>query len=195
MSFPLESDLHIYRFGYVQYETVEQAQNAIEKQNLQILAGRQVVVQYARSHLDVQEKNIEPSNTLFVGGIPFELTDRDLQDLFRDVKNVIDIRVPVDRRTGMPRGFAHAEFLNVEYALRGKEVLMRKEPYGRKLRVHFAERRRVGMMLPSNENARAQFEQRAEEREHRRALEDELREAEAERDEIYGESSSKEYVR
>lgn len=195
MSFPLESDLHIYRFGYVQYETVEQAQNAIEKQNLQILAGRQVVVQYARSHLDVQEKNIEPSNTLFVGGIPFELTDRDLQDLFRDVKNVIDIRVPVDRRTGMPRGFAHAEFLNVEYALRGKEVLMRKEPYGRKLRVHFAERRRVGMMLPSNENARAQFEQRVEEREHRRALEDELREAEAERDEIYGESSSKEYVR
>lgn len=191
----MESDLHIYRFGYVQYETVAEAQTAIEKQNLQILAGRPVVVQYARSHIEAPEENIEPSNTLYIGGIPFELTDRDLQDLFRDVKNVIDIRVPVDRRTGMPRGFAHAEFLNIEYAMRGKEVLMRKEPYGRKLRVHYAVRRRVGVMHPSNEKTRAQFEQRVQERKARDTLEDELRAAEAERDESYGESSSSEYVR
>lgn len=151
---------------------------------MRILEGRPVVVHFARSHIERPADN-EPSNTLFIGRIPFELTDRDLQDLFRDVKNVVDIRIPVSRRTGMPRGFAHAEFLNTEFAMRGKEVLMRKEPYGRKLRVEYAERKRVGMMVPSNEHARAKFEERTKECEERRTLEDELREAEAQRDEPY----------
>lgn len=183
-----------YRFGYVQFDTVEEAKTAIEKQHMGILAGRASVVQYARSHINEKRTEAAPSNTLFIGGIPFELTDRDLQELFRDVKNVIDVRVPVDRRTGMPRGFAHAEFLNVEYARRGKEVLMRKEPYGRKLRVHFAERKRIGIMTPDNENKRAKFEQRVEAREARQAQEDQMREAEEESEEGAEESLSGEYV-
>lgn len=166
-----------YRFGYVQFDKVEEATNAIEKQHLQVIAGRQVVVQYARSHLDVRRPELPPTNTLFIGGIPFEFTDRDIQELFADVKNVIDVRIPVDRRTGMPRGFAHAEFLSVEYALRGKEVLMRKEPYGRRLRVHFAERKRVGRLWPENEKKRAKFEERIRERAAREAEEERIREA------------------
>lgn len=169
----------IYSFGYVQFDTVEQAQNAIEKQHMQIIAGRQVVVQFARSHIQPQVSDYPPSNTIFIGGIPFELTDRDIQDLFADVKNVIDIRVPVDRRSGMPRGFAHAEFLNEEYARRGMEVLMRKEPYGRKLRVNFAERKRIGIMARDNEHKRAKFEERVNEREARQAEEEQMRELEA----------------
>lgn len=156
---------------------------------MRVLEGRPVVVHFARSHIEQPTKN-EPSNTLFIGRIPFELTDRDLQDLFRDVKNVVDIRIPVDRRTGMPRGFAHAEFLNTEFAMRGMEILTRKEPYGRKLKVDFAERKRIGMMVPSNEHARAKFDKRMEEREERRTVEDELREANAERDEPYRSSNS-----
>ncbi|KAJ5641453.1 hypothetical protein N7490_005453 [Penicillium lividum] len=133
-------------FGYVQFDTIEEAKRAVEKQHLKILAGRPVVLQYARSAISHKTTEHEPTNTLFIGGIPYELTDRDIQDLFSDVHNTFDIRVPVDRRSGVPRGFAHVEFIDVQSAMWGKEVLSRKAPYGRKLKVEFTNRQKVGML-------------------------------------------------
>jgi nucleolin len=68
----------------------------------------------------------------------FEMSDKDLNDLFRGIRNVIDVRVAIDRRTGQPRGFAHADFIDVASAERAKEQLSEKEIYGRRLRVDFA---------------------------------------------------------
>ncbi|KAJ5591872.1 uncharacterized protein N7459_002241 [Penicillium hispanicum] len=138
-------------FGYVQFNTVEEATNAIENQHLQLLEGRTVVVQFARSQIEHKPASGPPSNCLFIGNIPFELTDRDLQELIRDVHNIIDVRVPVDRRSGVPRGFAHVEFLDVESAARAKDILSRKAPYGRKLRVNFTDRRKVGIGMMNAE--------------------------------------------
>lgn len=59
-------------------------------------------------------------------------------DLFRDIRNVLDVRVAIDRRTGQPRGFAHADFVDVASAEKGKAVLNGKEVYGRELRVDFS---------------------------------------------------------
>lgn len=84
------------------------------------------------------------TNTLYIGNIPFEFTDRDMQELFHDIKNVIDIRVPVGRRTGMPRGFVHAEFVDSNSARQALDVLRRKAPYGRKLQVNYALSKRIG---------------------------------------------------
>lgn len=128
------------RFGYVQYSTIEEARRAIERQDMQMLHGRKTVVRFARTQIEQTRADMEanPSNTLFIGNIPFELTDRDLQDLFADVYNFVDIRIPVDRRSGVPRGFAHCEFIDVEAAEAAREVLRRKHPYGRKLKVQFA---------------------------------------------------------
>ena len=79
-----------------------------------------------------------PSKTLFIGNMSFEMTDKDLNDLFRDIRNVIDVRVAIDRRTGQPRGFAHADFFDVESAEKAQKVLETKEVYGRRLRVDFS---------------------------------------------------------
>lgn len=79
-----------------------------------------------------------PSKTVFVGNLAFEMSDADLNKLFRDIKNVIDVRVAIDRRTGQPRGFAHADFVDVESAIKGLEALSGKDVYGRKLRVDFS---------------------------------------------------------
>lgn len=68
----------------------------------------------------------------------FEMTDKDLNDLFREIKNVIDVRVAIDRRTGQPRGFAHADFVDVASASKAFEILQSKEIYGRKLRVDYS---------------------------------------------------------
>lgn len=79
-----------------------------------------------------------PSRTIYIGRIPSEMSAADLHALFDDIFNVIDIRVSVDRRTGQLRGFAHAEFLNVESARDGYEQLGRKRPYGKPLRLDYS---------------------------------------------------------
>jgi len=78
-----------------------------------------------------------PSKTLFVGNLSFQMTDKDLSDLFRECKNVLDIRVAIDRRSGQPRGFAHADFISTEDAQKAKVMLEQKQVYGRGLRIDF----------------------------------------------------------
>jgi len=68
----------------------------------------------------------------------FDMSDRDLNNLFREIKNVIDVRVAIDRRTGQPRGFAHADFQDVESAERAYEELKGKMVCGRALRIDFS---------------------------------------------------------
>lgn len=58
--------------------------------------------------------------------------------MFRNIKNVLDVRVAIDRRSGQPRGFAHADFMDVESATRAKEALEQKSVYGRNLRVDYS---------------------------------------------------------
>jgi nucleolin len=128
------------RFGYVEFETTEQATAAIEAKHQTIFEGRRLVVNYQvqRSTSFSDGSNNPPSKTLFVGNLAFEMTDADLNKLFREIRNVTDVRVAIDRRTGQPRGFAHADFADVESAVKGKELLAGKEVYGRALRVDFS---------------------------------------------------------
>ena len=59
-------------------------------------------------------------------------------DLFREIRNVLDVRVAIDRRSGQPRGFAHADFVDVASAQVAKELLEKKVVYGRALRVDYS---------------------------------------------------------
>ena len=59
-------------------------------------------------------------------------------DLFREIRDVLDVRVAIDRRSGQPRGFAHADFIDVQSAQRAKEHLEKKVVYGRQLRVDYS---------------------------------------------------------
>jgi RNA recognition motif-containing protein len=105
-----------------------------------VIEGREVTVQYANTVYRAKSEEA-PSKCLYIGNIPYELTDLDLQALFEDIQGVEDIRIPVDRRTGLPRGFAHIDFLDQWSATDGKEKLSRRAPYGRKLRVSYARRK------------------------------------------------------
>ncbi|KAI9052792.1 hypothetical protein LZ554_003065 [Drepanopeziza brunnea f. sp. 'monogermtubi'] len=128
-------------FGYVEFESTEQATAAIEAKHQAVLEGRRLVVNYMnkseRSPAGGEPVN-EPSKTLFIGNLAFEMSDADLNKLFRDIRNVIDVRVAIDRRTGQPRGFAHADFVDVESAIKGKDALLGKEVYGRTLRIDYS---------------------------------------------------------
>jgi nucleolin len=134
---PLISD----SFGFITYDDIESATRAIEARNQDILQGRRITVQYNRprpSALTAPREPAKPGRTLFIGNMSFEMSDKDLNDLFRDIRNVLDVRVAIDRRSGQPRGFAHADFVDEPSATRAMKVLRDKEVYGRKLRVDYS---------------------------------------------------------
>jgi RNA recognition motif-containing protein len=79
-----------------------------------------------------------PSTQLFIGNIPYETTDAELNRLFKGIANLQDVRVAVDRTTGWPRGFAHADFASVEAARDAKEKLKGAMLGTRTLRIDFA---------------------------------------------------------
>ena len=117
------------------------AQAALEALDRQVFEGRRLSVQWSNPRSRTARvggvKN-PPTKTLFIGNMSFELSDQDLNDLFRDIKNVLDVRVAIDRRTGQPRGFAHADFTDVKSAELAMEKLEGRELYGRHLRVDFS---------------------------------------------------------
>lgn len=116
---------------------------------MQVLEGRQMTVQYARGPMQAKEDGHPPSTTVYIGSLPFSLTDRDLQDLFKDIHGYYDVRFPVDRRSGLPIGYAHADFHTVEQATEAVEVLRRKWVQGRRLRVGYSNTTRVDNMKSS----------------------------------------------
>ena len=137
----------ISRFGYVEFATDEAASNAIVDMNQRVLDGRRMTVQYHKKREGNSPRNDRsrsrrdtpnpPSKTLFIGNMSYEMSDRDLNELFRDIRNVLDVRVAIDRRTGQPRGFAHADFMDETSATKAMEVLQEKEIYGRRLRIDY----------------------------------------------------------
>lgn len=90
------------------------------------------------SRFSADKKPAAPTNSLYIGNIPFETSDADLNRLFRELDNVTDVRVAVDRNTGWPRGFAHADFKDVESAQKAYEKLQSTQMGGRDLKVDFA---------------------------------------------------------
>lgn len=128
-------------------DSLESARRTMESLHMSIFEGRRLAVNYAHSPDVVSNQESvrrrtnaaaskEPTSTLFVGNLPFDITDRDLNDLFCEIPNLRDVRVSVDR-AGMPRGFAHADFLNIESAVKAYEMLQGQVMYGRTLRVDY----------------------------------------------------------
>lgn len=78
---------------------------------------------------------------LYVGNLPWSVTDSELESLFAGVGEVISARVITDRDTGRSRGFG---FVEMDDAGAGKAIaeLNGKDMGGRPLRVNEANERR-----------------------------------------------------
>jgi RNA recognition motif-containing protein len=120
---------------------VESAQHAIEEMNQQIYEGRRVLVQFSAAGPRQPKFRAtgQPTRSLYIGNLAYDLSDRELNELFKSVRNVIEVRVAVDRQTGNPRGFAHADFLDVPSAQAALEILSSKAPHGRRLKIDFSQ--------------------------------------------------------
>lgn len=81
------------------------------------------------------------SNKLYVGNLPFEVTEESLQELFQSHGEVTSAKVITDRDTGRPRGFAFVEMASSEDAQEAIKSLDGKDFQGRNLKVNLAKPR------------------------------------------------------
>jgi RNA recognition motif-containing protein len=77
---------------------------------------------------------------IYVGNLPFNTTDADLEELFARHGNVVSARVITDRETGRSRGFGFVE-MEADAAEEAIRVLDGKDFGGRPLRVNEARER------------------------------------------------------
>lgn len=75
---------------------------------------------------------------LFVGNLPFQAMDNDLQDHFAPAGAVTSVNVMVDKFTGKSRGFAFVEMGSPDEANKAVEMFHNKEFQGRALTVNIA---------------------------------------------------------
>lgn len=78
------------------------------------------------------------NNKLYVGNLPYETSEADLQALFTEAGAVETVNVIRDRDTGRPRGFAFVEMAN-EAAAQNAIAQLNERPFGgRNLTVNIA---------------------------------------------------------
>jgi RNA recognition motif-containing protein len=78
------------------------------------------------------------STKLYVGNLPYETSESDLQSLFEASGPVANVNIIRDRATGQARGFAFVEMGDAESARRAISELDRREFGGRNLTVNEA---------------------------------------------------------
>ena len=81
------------------------------------------------------------STKLYVGNLPYQTTESDLQTLFEAIGPVDTINVVTDRATGRARGFAFVEMSDADGASRAINELDRRDYGGRSLTVNEAKPR------------------------------------------------------
>jgi len=101
-------------FGYVDFETPEQAQKALELKGTDV-DGRPINIDMAQAKSNDTPKSdraqrfgdkiSEPSATLFVGNLSFNSSQDSLYEVFGEAGEIVSVRVPTDKETGQPKGY------------------------------------------------------------------------------------------
>ncbi len=81
---------------------------------------------------------------LYVGNLPYRMTEDELADAFSQVGPVTDVTIVIDRETGRSRGFGFVEMADEGTAAAALEQLNGAEVGGRTLKVAEAKERPGG---------------------------------------------------
>jgi len=137
-------------FGYVHFTSADAVEKALAMDGKEI-DGRPIRVDKSTS-LDkktVIEKRAQafgdqhspPSSVLFVGNLSFGANEDTLWETFGEHGDIKSVRIPTDRESGKPKGFAYVEFSDVEAAKNAHKALQGFEIDGRSLRLDFSQPR------------------------------------------------------
>jgi cold-inducible RNA-binding protein len=78
---------------------------------------------------------------LFVGNLPYDMTEQDLREFFSPVGQLSTVIIPVDRETGKRRGFAFVEFSDPAQAEEASRRLNNQPFKGRSITINEARAR------------------------------------------------------
>jgi RNA recognition motif-containing protein len=78
---------------------------------------------------------------LFVGNLPYDVTEPDLREFFSSVGPLSTVIIPVDRETGKRRGFAFVEFSDPALAEEASRKLNNQQFKGRNITINEARAR------------------------------------------------------
>lgn len=78
-------------------------------------------------------------NKLFVRNLPYNTDNSAIKALFKSFGEVLSVRLPVDRQTGMARGFGFVEMSSEQSAEQAIRELNLVTFAGRKIHVSFSE--------------------------------------------------------
>jgi RNA recognition motif-containing protein len=76
--------------------------------------------------------------TLFVGNLPFDISFQEVEDAFAEFGEVVCVKIPTDRLTAKPRGFAFVEMRRDPDADAAKRALDQTSLGGRTIIVNDA---------------------------------------------------------
>lgn len=134
-------------FGYIEFADEESAAKAIALNGKEI-DGRPININYASARPAPQnaekrasqfgDKQNPPCTTLWVGNMAFSSNEDSLYNAFGEYGAVQSVRLPTDRETGAPKGFAYVQFETVESATAALNAWKGQELDGRALRLDFA---------------------------------------------------------
>lgn len=79
-----------------------------------------------------------PSSTLFVANITFSASSDAIGNIFGEHGEVTNVRLPTDRETGEPKGFAYVDFSSIEEATKALEGMKGQAILGRVPRLDYS---------------------------------------------------------
>lgn len=135
-------------FGYVEFTTAASALAAVAETGKEI-DGRGVKIDLSLPRAPNPEKRAKafgdaaspPSLVLFVGNVSFDATEDAIWEAFGDHGEILSVRVPTDRDTQRPKGFAYVEFSSQDSATKAYEAMQGSELAGRALRLDYSQPR------------------------------------------------------
>jgi RNA recognition motif-containing protein len=125
----------------------------VKQQILEIRRHRPLNSDGSLSNANVENSKVEPSrpstlesqqkqnNSIYVGNLSFQVTMEDLNTVFSEYGKVIRVKLPNDRETGRPRGFAFVEMSTEAEANAAIEELDGAQWMGREMKVNKAKYR------------------------------------------------------
>ncbi len=140
-------------FGYVDFETPEQAKAAFDKMQGYYLEGRELKLDFSNGRKSNNDNTGSPaanraskygdvvspeSDTLFVGNLSFDVDEDTVSEFFNSVCSVKSLRLPTDQESGRPKGFGYVSFYSLEEAKKAFESLNGQSLAGRNLRLDYS---------------------------------------------------------
>ena len=86
---------------------------------------------------------MEEKNTVFVGNLSFKIDKQQLEELFSKFGTITEVKIPTNRETGQPRGFAFVRF-DSEGSAQDALAFDGTDLNGRNVRVNIAHGRQEG---------------------------------------------------